>query len=47
MEKLLILTKASTLVYFFLIYCGVLYWVFRKKNKKKFEDYGNIPLKED
>ena len=47
MEKLLILTKASSLVYFFLIYCGVLYWVFRKKNKSRFEDYAKIPLKED
>ena len=47
MEKLLIWTKASTLVYFFLIYCGVLFWVFRGKNKKKFEEYGNIPLEED
>ncbi|MCK4846664.1 MAG: cbb3-type cytochrome c oxidase subunit 3 [Deltaproteobacteria bacterium] len=47
MEDLLIFTKAGALVYFFLIYCAILFWVFRGKNKTKFEEYAKIPLKED
>ncbi len=47
MEELLILTKSFTTVYFFLIFCGILFWTLRGKNKEKLEGYKNIPFQED
>ncbi len=47
MEELLILTKSLTTVYFFLIFCGILFWTLRGKNKEKLEGYKNIPFQED
>ncbi len=32
-------------IFFFLIFCYILFYALRKKNKKKFEDYSQIPLK--
>ncbi|HLB05807.1 MAG TPA: cbb3-type cytochrome c oxidase subunit 3 [Thermodesulfobacteriota bacterium] len=47
MEELLILTKSFTTVYFFLIFCGILFWTLRGKNKEKLEGHKNIPFQED
>lgn len=47
MEELLIITKSFTTVYFFVIFCGILYWTLRKKNKEKLESYKNIPFQEE
>lgn len=47
MDELLIITKSFTTVYFFLIFCGILFWTLRKKNKEKLEAYKNIPFIED
>lgn len=47
MEELLILTKSFTTVYFFLIFCGILFWTLRGKNKEKLESYREIPFIED
>lgn len=35
------------LVYFVLIFAGVLAYTFRPKNRKRFEDAANIPFRED
>ena len=35
------------LLFFFLIFIGVLAWVFRPGAKKKYERWGHIPLDED
>lgn len=45
--ELLTVTKAGVLLVFFLFYCGVFYWTFRKKNQGKFEEYRRIPLSDD
>ena len=47
MDELLIITKSFTTVYFFLIFCGILFWTLRKKNKEKLESYRDIPFQED
>jgi cbb3-type cytochrome oxidase subunit 3 len=33
-------------VFFFLIFCYVIYTVFKKGTKKKFDKYSQIPLKD-
>lgn len=35
------------LIFFFTIFCIVIFMVFRPKTKKTYQDYANIPLKED
>lgn len=47
MDELLIITKSFTTVYFFLVFCGILYWTLRRKNREKLEGYRNIIFKED
>ncbi len=47
MEEMLSLSKTFSLVYFFIIYCCILFWVFRKKNRKRLEEHRHIPLAED
>ena len=47
MDELLVITKSFTTVYFFLIFCGILFWTLRRKNKEKLEGYKNIPFQED
>lgn len=47
MEEILILTKSFVTVYFFLIFCGILFWTLRGKNKEKLEGYKNIPFQEE
>lgn len=47
MEGFITLTKITALVVFFLFYCGVLFWAYRGKNKKRLEDYREIPFLED
>jgi len=47
MEDILLITKSFTTVYFFLIFCGIIFWTLRKKNKEKLERYKNIPFQED
>lgn len=47
MDELLIITKSFTTVYFFLIFCGILFWTLRGKNREKLEGYRNIPFQED
>lgn len=46
-ESLIMLTKTTSLVIFFVIYIGALAYVFWKPNKGKFESYGRIPFLED
>lgn len=47
MDELLIITKSFATVYFFLIFCGILFWTLRGKNREKLEGYRDIPFKED
>ncbi|MDO8445205.1 MAG: cbb3-type cytochrome c oxidase subunit 3 [Deltaproteobacteria bacterium] len=47
MDELLVITKSFTTVYFFLIFCGILFWTLRGKNKEKLEEYRNIPFQEE
>lgn len=47
MDELLVITKSFTTVYFFLIFCGILFWTLRGKNKEKLEGYKNIPFQEE
>ena len=47
MEELLVTTKSAVLVYFFLIYCVVLFWVLRRKNRDRLESHRYIPFRED
>ena len=37
MDTLLVITKSFTTVYFFLIFCGILFWTLRGKNKKSWK----------
>lgn len=47
MEELLITTKSVALVYFFLLYCLILFWVLRKKNRTRLEEHRFIPFADD
>ena len=38
---------AMSLVFFFVFFSGVLFWTFRPKSKKHYEECGEIPVKED
>ena len=33
-------------IFFFLVFCYVIYVVFKKSNKKRFEQFSKIPLKD-
>lgn len=35
------------LLFFFVLFSGILIWLFRPGAKEKFKDYGNIPLRND
>ncbi len=35
------------LILFIALFAGVLFWAYRPKNKKKFEDYGSIPFRDE
>lgn len=35
------------LLFFFLLFMGILVWLFRPGAKEKFKEYGNIPLRDD
>lgn len=42
------LSRGFGVIYFMiLVRSGILFWAYRPKNRKKFEEYGNIPFKED
>ncbi|MBI5642495.1 MAG: cbb3-type cytochrome c oxidase subunit 3 [Deltaproteobacteria bacterium] len=47
MEEYVIYSKSFLLVYFFIIYCAILFWALRKKNKKRLEGLKDIPFLED
>jgi cytochrome c oxidase cbb3-type subunit 4 len=34
-------------VLFFILFIAILWWVFKRDNKQKFEDAGNLPFQED
>lgn len=35
------------LLFFFILFVGILIWLFRPTAKQKFKEYGNIPLEDD
>lgn len=43
-ETILMFTKSFSLVWFFAIFAGVLFWTFRKKNRDRLESYRSIAL---
>ncbi|VAV84005.1 hypothetical protein MNBD_DELTA01-463 [hydrothermal vent metagenome] len=47
MEEILIYTKSGVLVYFTVIFLGIVVWTFMGRNKKNFEEAKKIPLIED
>ncbi|VAV83392.1 hypothetical protein MNBD_DELTA01-1400 [hydrothermal vent metagenome] len=47
MEEILVYTKSGVLVYFTVIFAGIVVWTFAKRNKKNFEEASKIPLIED
>lgn len=46
-DMIWIISKQFALIYFFIIFCGILFWAFRGKNKDRFEEGRHMPLKED
>ncbi len=38
---------SAVTVLFFVLFVVILWWVFRRDNKQKFEDAGNLPFQED
>ena len=47
MEWFTAFSKSAVLVYFFLIYCGALFWALRRKNRERLESHRDIPFRED
>ncbi|HHL39227.1 MAG TPA: cbb3-type cytochrome c oxidase subunit 3 [Deltaproteobacteria bacterium] len=47
MEEIVIMSKSAATVYFFLVYCAILFWVLRGKNRKRLEEHRHIPFRED
>lgn len=47
--KEFIITNAPTIatLFFFLTFCYIVFSVFRKNSKKKFDKYSKIPLQDD
>lgn len=41
------LSRGFGVVYFMILFVGIVFWAYRPKNRKKFEEHGNIPFKED
>ncbi len=39
--------KSLWVVWLMLIFLGIVFWVFRPKNKRRLESYGQIPLRDD
>lgn len=35
------------LLFFVVLFVGIVFWAYHPKNKKKMEDHGTIPLKEE
>ncbi len=46
-ESFIKLAPTIGTIFFFLIFCYVIYSVFKKGTKKKFDQYSKIPLKDD
>lgn len=47
MEGFLTVSKTLILVSFFLVYCGLLAWLYAGKNRLKVEENRDIPFLED
>ena len=41
------LAKTLWLLWLMLLFAGIVFWVYRPKNKQKFEDAARIPFRED
>ncbi|MGE5504585.1 MAG: cbb3-type cytochrome oxidase subunit 3 [Actinomycetota bacterium] len=35
------------IVWVIALFCGIVFYAYRPKNKQRLEEYGNIPLKDD
>ncbi|MBI1911964.1 MAG: cbb3-type cytochrome c oxidase subunit 3 [Deltaproteobacteria bacterium] len=47
METYLEMTKPFILIVFFIFYCAVFFWAYRRKNRERLEEHKNIPFLED
>jgi cbb3-type cytochrome oxidase subunit 3 len=47
MESLIQLAPSIATVFFFLVFCYVIYATFKKGTKKKFDKFSQIPLKDE
>ncbi len=47
MEQFLEMSKPLVLVVFFVFYCAVFFWAYRRKNRERHEAHKQIPFLED
>lgn len=47
LNELLIWAEQAWVLWLVVLFVGIVFWAFRPKNKDKFEDYGNIPFRDD
>lgn len=39
--------QSAWILWLMILFIGILFWAFRPKNRRRFEDDGKIPFKED
>lgn len=47
LEELYEAARSLWVVWLMLLFLGIVFWAFRPKNKKRFEDDARIPFKDD
>ena len=47
LNELVSWARQAWVLWLLALFVMVLFWAFRPKNKKKFEDYGNIPFRDE
>ncbi len=46
-ENLIHFAPTIATIFFFIVFCYVIYVAFKKENKKKFEKFSQIPLRDN
>ncbi len=41
------LARPMWVVWLLVLFVGIVFWAFRPRNRKRFEDYGTIPFRND
>lgn len=46
-QQILEVVRSLWVVWLMILFIGIVFWAYRPKNKKRFEEHGRIPFKDD